>query len=230
MLFVKSFPLNVVRKGACSFLMLSVVLVSASLPAFARTGSGSRPSARPVARLISTSESVVGNRAVRPRYVPPVRSHKPSVVAASASSASVVVTASAPVNASGDEQRVLELVNARRRERGLSPLTCDGGLMRMARLHASNMAHQDFFDHIGPDGTDAVARARTVGLRGWRALGENIAYNQGSNDAAAFAVERWMLSSRHRENILSASYTHTGLGVARASDGRIFFTQVFMMR
>jgi uncharacterized protein YkwD len=142
----------------------------------------------------------------------------------------VVVTASAPVNASGEEQRVLELVNAQRRARGLGPLTCDGGLMRMARLHASNMAHQDFFDHVGPDGTDAVARARTVGLRGWRALGENIAYNQGFKDAAAFAVERWMLSSRHRENILSASYTHTGLGVARASDGRIIFPQVFMMR
>jgi uncharacterized protein YkwD len=228
MQFLNSFPLSVARKGTCGIVALSFCLISLNLSVSARTGGVTTTPARPVARLISTSDSVAGNRA-RSRYVPSVPNirNKPTVVAPSAAPSSMAV---ATVVASGDEQRAIDLVNEQRRARGLSPLACDGGLMRLARLHASNMAHQDFFDHVGPDGLDAVGRADALGLRGWRALGENIAYNQGYKDAAGFAVERWMLSSRHRENILSAAFTHTGLGVARASDGRIFFTQVFMMR
>ncbi|HEV2764235.1 MAG TPA: CAP domain-containing protein, partial [Pyrinomonadaceae bacterium] len=80
------------------------------------------------------------------------------------------------------------------------------------------------------DGRTPSMRAEAAGVRGWRMFGENIAYNQGYEDPAAFAVERWMLSPKHRSNILSRSYTMTGLGVARGSDGRIYFTQVFMTR
>ena len=69
-----------------------------------------------------------------------------------------------------------------------------------------------------------------MGLRGWKALGENIAYNQGYSDPTAFAVERWMVSEKHRENILNGEFTHAGIGIAHASDGRVFFTQVFMER
>ena len=71
-------------------------------------------------------------------------------------------------------------------------------------------------------------RARAAGIRGWRVLGENIAYNQGFDDPSGFAVERWMGSSMHRANILNSQFTRSGIGVARAADGSIYFTQVFM--
>ena len=99
----------------------------------------------------------------------------------------------------------------------------------MARQHSEDMARKNFFSHEGPDG-GTVERARELGIRGWKALGENIAYNQGFEDPAAFAVERWMGSSKHRSNILSEMFTRSGLGIARAADGRIFFTQVFVAR
>ena len=47
---------------------------------------------------------------------------------------------------------------------------------------------------------------------------------------AAFAVARWMQSTKHRGNILNADFKRAGLGVARAADGRVFFTQVFTAR
>jgi uncharacterized protein YkwD len=91
-----------------------------------------------------------------------------------------------------------------------------------------NMARSNSLDHRGPDGRDMAERARSMGIRGWRVLGENIAYNQGFDDPSAFAVERWMGSSKHRANILNRQFTRTGIGVARAGDGSIYFTQVFV--
>jgi uncharacterized protein YkwD len=129
-----------------------------------------------------------------------------------------------------DERRTFDLVNAERARRGLRPLTLDGELMRVARYHSENMASHGRLGHVDRDGLDISGRAELLGLHGWRALGENIAYNQGYDDPTAFAVERWMISSKHRENILNAEFTHAGLGIARAADGRIFFTQVFMRR
>lgn len=134
------------------------------------------------------------------------------------------------VSATSDEQHALNLINAQRQARGERPLVLDAGLMRLARLHSQNMAREDFFDHIDPNGRDAVGRASSLGIRGWRALGENIAYNQNFDDPAAFAVQRWMGSPKHRDNILNSMFTHTGLGVARSADGRVYFTQVFIMR
>ena len=128
------------------------------------------------------------------------------------------------------ERQVFDLINAARRAHGETPLIWDAELNRMARLHSENMARQGFFDHTDPQGRGTVERARDCGIHGWRALGENISYNQGFDDPGAFAAERWMQSPKHRDNILNAGFTHSGLGVAKAADGRIFFTQVFLAR
>jgi uncharacterized protein YkwD len=136
----------------------------------------------------------------------------------------------ARVSATGDERRAFELINAERRARGESSLVWDGELTRMARLHSENMARQNFFDHTDPQGQNMTMRARACGVCGWRAIAENIAYNAGYDDPAAFAVERWLTSPKHRANLLREGFTHSGVGVARAADGRVFFTQVFVTR
>jgi uncharacterized protein YkwD len=176
------------------------------------------PSVRPVARLISSSREVRPERARR-------------VAVASLSSGAGVAVERAPKasSATSIERRAFDLINRERSAKGEEPLVWDEELCRMARQHSEDMARQDFFSHGGPDG-DTVDRARALGIRGWRALGENIAYNQGFDDPAGFAVERWMGSVKHRANILSEMFTRSGLGIARAADGRIFFTQVFVAR
>jgi uncharacterized protein YkwD len=136
----------------------------------------------------------------------------------------------ARVSATGDERRAFELINAERRASGESSLVWDAELTRMARLHSENMARQNFFDHIDPQGQNMTMRARACGVCGWSAIAENIAYNSGYDDPAGFAVERWMKSSKHRANLLRQGFTHSGVGVARAADGRVFFTQVFVTR
>ena len=203
--------------STCSRLtiILAVSISATTVAVHAQTSS-----ARPVARLISSSREVTGTRVRR-------------VTASPLGGAVVAVAAArrAPVTSSATsiERRAFDLINAERRAQGEDPLAWDEELCRMARQHSEDMARQDYFGHEGSDG-GTVERARALGVRGWKALGENIAYNQGFEDPAAFAVERWMGSAKHRANILSGMFTRSGLGIARAADGRIFFTQVFVAR
>ena len=176
---------------------------------------------RPVARLLSTSSPEVSPRErarLVARLYAPTRSYSTASTPASA------------VAATSDERRAFDLINVERQRRGLRPLVWDGALTRIARYHSENMARDGILNHVDRDGLDLRGRAEVLGLRGWKALGENIAYNQGYSDPTAFAVERWMVSEKHRENILNGEFTHAGIGIARASDGRVFFTQVFMER
>ena len=173
---------------------------------------------RPVARLVTAAQPVPKARLV---VAAPIKSAP--VTTAVPSAAMVFV-------ATSDEQRAFDLINAQRVENGMKPLVWDEQVFHVARLHSESMAHEDFFAHTNTEGLDAASRARRAGLKGWNALGENISYNQGFDDPSAFAVERWMQSVKHRANILRAEFTHAGLGVARAADGRVFFTQVFVTR
>ena len=209
-----------------------ILLVSLSFmapAALARNGGNGAPKEtgrtveRPVARLVGTVYTEVPGR-VRARQVARVASP------AAARSYATAPVASAAVGATGDERRAFDLINRERQRRGLSQLAWDGGLVRLARHHSQNMARSGFLSHVDRDGLDLKARAQTLGLRGWRTIGENIAYNQGYDDPTAFAVERWMVSEKHRENAMSGEYTHAAVGIARASDGTYYFTQVFMRR
>ena len=169
---------------------------------------------RPVARMI-------GSSGPRPVLAAP---------GSCGARASFVAASSAPAAPNAAERRAFELVNEERRARGQQPLLWDGELTRLARQHSENMARQNFFSHTDRDGLDTADRAALGGVCGWRAIAENIAYNQGFDDPVGFAVERWMQSAKHRENILRTAFTHAGIGVASGSDGSVYFTQVFVAR
>ena len=175
---------------------------------------GQSSSRRPVARLITASRQPVQ---------PPQMQHpaytRPAAVAA----------ASAPVAANSLERQAFDLINAERAKNRLPPLAWDGELCGVARLHSENMGRYHFFDHEGPDGKDVLDRVAARGIM-WKALGENIAYNQGYDNPAQFAVDQWMHSPKHRANILRGSFTHSAIGIVRTADGRVYLTQVFITR
>lgn len=128
------------------------------------------------------------------------------------------------------ERRAFDMINAQRVANGREPFVWDAELCRLARLHSENMAHTGSLNHVGSNGLDTAARARAQGIVGWKALGENIAYNQGYDDPSAFAVERWMISGKHRANAMNAFFTRSAIGIAQSADGSFYFTQVFMAR
>jgi uncharacterized protein YkwD len=189
--------------------------------AFAARVEAQSANAHPVARLIATTSAAPHSEAITTSASCNMRAR---YVTASGSASSVNFTATS------QERRAFDLINRERASRGEAALMWDGELARMARQHSENMARDNFLSHTDREGRDTPARAVACGVCGWRALAENIAYNQGFDDPVAFAVERWMGSDKHRDNILRAGFTHAGLGIAKAADGSVYFTQVFVTR
>lgn len=128
------------------------------------------------------------------------------------------------------EKRAFEQTNLVRVKHGLPPFTWDADICRMARNHSENMSRGGYFSHMTPGGLRLRDRARAAGILRFSVLGENIAYTQGYDDPAVFAVEQWMQSSKHRANILSTEFRGMAIGSFVAPDGSIYLTQTFITR
>ena len=135
-----------------------------------------------------------------------------------------------PASASDVERRAFELTNAERQAGGLRLLMWDESLAKLARLHSQNMADDHFFSHRSPDGEMVDDRANKLGIVRWIGIGENIAYLNGYADPATIAVEKWMHSALHKQNILNGQWQTSAVGAATDKDGKIYLTQVFIMR
>ncbi len=140
------------------------------------------------------------------------------------------VKSSVLVNVGSIERAAFEILNQKRRERGLQPLVWNVDLCNVARGHSQNMSEFQFFAHRGLDGKMVSDRADDRGLGKWQAIGENIAFNRGFQDPVAKAVEGWLGSPTHMRNLLDDKWKESAIGVAVAEDGSYYFTQVFLVR
>lgn len=142
-----------------------------------------------------------------------------------------LVSPSLTLNETETERLVYEQINERRVANGLEPLVWQSGLHAAAHNHSRDMRERDFFAHENPDG---VSPATRIGRAGVDCLvtGENIvemARNNHEDRLAGDIVEAWMDSSGHRENLLSSTWTRTGVGVV-ADDEAVYVTQTFCLR
>lgn len=131
-----------------------------------------------------------------------------------------------PAEIAAMEREVVQQINAIRQERGMGALQPNPTLAQVARDYSCLMARRDFFSHTGPDGDTVADRVHEAGVA-YRLVGENLARNTNAPQPVEAAVQGWMNSEGHRENILRAGFTETGVGVCR-DDARYFFTQVFL--
>lgn len=128
------------------------------------------------------------------------------------------------------EQQTFAEINRLRAKIGEPPLVWSDDVAKIARLHSTNMAEQKFFSHRGLDGSMVDDRADKFGLSDWRQIGENIAFIRGVDHPVDIAVEKWMESPAHRQNLLNKAWTESAIGIAIAADGTVYFTQVFLLR
>lgn len=105
-------------------------------------------------------------------------------------------------------QRVLDLLNAARRQAGLQPLTASGSLQATATNYSRVLAVQGRIDHTGPDGATMTDRITASGYA-WSLSAENLAAGQPTPDAV-FAS--WINSPAHRANILNPTLRDIGIG------------------
>lgn len=120
------------------------------------------------------------------------------------------------------EKEIFQLINEYREKNGLEPLQYSDAVADIAERHSRRMANKDVpFGHTGfQDRYNALKKE----LPDMTAGAENVAY--GADDAAE-AVELWLHSAGHKKNI-RGNFTHTGISVVRDSDGRLYFTQLFV--
>ncbi|WP_077356419.1 CAP domain-containing protein [Virgibacillus halodenitrificans] len=126
----------------------------------------------------------------------------------------------------GFEYQLFDLTNAARVEHGLSPLNWDEHVRKTARDHSLDMAENNYFSHVNPDGQSPFERMREDGI-GFQIAGENIAAGQISS---IFAHEGLMNSLGHRENILKEEYRTLAVGVAFNKDSMPFYTENFITK
>ena len=125
------------------------------------------------------------------------------------------------------ESEVFQLVNKERVRARLGGLAWDHRLAGLARDYSRQMAREGFFDHDDPEGRTVIDRAQSARLKNWSIIGENLFFCEPHSHFASTAIRGWMKSRTHRTNILDREWTATGVGIANASDGSIFITQVF---
>ncbi|MEZ4357741.1 MAG: SafA/ExsA family spore coat assembly protein [Eubacteriales bacterium] len=119
------------------------------------------------------------------------------------------------------EQRVVDLTNQKRAENGLSPLTVNWELSRVARYKSQDMHDNKYFSHTSPIYGSPFTMMTNFGIK-YRTAGENIAMGQTTPEAV---VNAWWNSPGHKANMLNASFTQIGVGYVQ--DGN-YWTQMFI--
>lgn len=114
-------------------------------------------------------------------------------------------------NISPDE--VVRLTNEKRTEAGLLPLSLNSTLSQAAQAKGADMLNKGYWAHVAPDGTQPWTFFTNFGYR-YRYAGENLARDFSSPSSA---VEAWMNSPSHRENLLSSKYKEIGIGVVEGN-------------
>ena len=125
------------------------------------------------------------------------------------------------------EQRIFDAVNDARARRGVPVLRWNARIAEQARHHSRRMLERHFMSHDDPQAGGPGNRLSMAGIA-WRACAENIYEQYGDRDPARSSVQSWLQSSGHRRNMLSATYTDTGIGVAISRNGEYLITQMFV--
>jgi uncharacterized protein YkwD len=101
-------------------------------------------------------------------------------------------------------------LNGFRKQNGLKPLSQNATLTTLAKAHAADMARRQTLDHAG------FYAARVP--RG--AAAENVSY--GCSNLSC-AIQQWIDSPPHRENMLRLNLKRYGLGSAMSASGQRYW-------
>jgi uncharacterized protein YkwD len=116
--------------------------------------------------------------------------------------------------------------NQQRANKGVAPLAIDAQLVDVARQRSQTMANTNCFSHTAC-GPTAFELLGGIGYF-YQIAGENIARNNYPDaQTVEVAMNGFIASTGHYNNIVDARYTKVGIGVAFGANGMKYFTVVF---
>ena len=129
-----------------------------------------------------------------------------------------------PANAGAMQAELIDQLNAERKARGLAAVRLSATLDKAAQGHACDNAKRMSISHVSSDGSNLQTRLRRAGYA-YRTAAENTGRGFGSG---ARAVQWWMNSPKHKDNILIAQVRDVGIGIAMSSapDSRLHWILV----
>ncbi len=124
------------------------------------------------------------------------------------------------------EQQILVLVNEERQRNGARALTSQSNLDSYARAWSDKMISQDFFEHSELNIPFPSTAGENIGETPihYNVVGYGSTYS--NNDMANCFVSGWIGSPGHHENMISKSFSMTGIGVA-CDSSKCRATEVF---
>lgn len=125
------------------------------------------------------------------------------------------------------ERELHSAVNSVRAERHLVSLTRHASLDEVARAHSQDMATRRYLSHDNPDGENPVDRLQRGTTPEFSLAGENVGLTTRAVPNREI-LNGWMHSPVHRDNLLAPAWNATGIGIAAADDGRLYYTQVYV--
>jgi uncharacterized protein YkwD len=120
------------------------------------------------------------------------------------------------------EAAVLTQINTVRREHGLVALRLNGRLEVAAAQLSQDMGSRGYFKHESADGSAFWKRVqRSYGAKGYGlwSVGENLLWSSPDVNAS-HALEMWMNSPPHRENLLTARWREVGISAVHVTGAR----------
>jgi uncharacterized protein YkwD len=125
------------------------------------------------------------------------------------------------------EEALFHEVNAVRADRHLLTMRRVPDLDRVARAHSADMARRGYLSHETPEGANPVDRLARAGVSGFSLAAEN-AGRTDRPDPNREILQGWLHSQSHRENLHAPPWNATGVGIARAPDGALVYTQIYL--
>jgi hypothetical protein len=114
-------------------------------------------------------------------------------------------------------RNIISQTNDKRAENSFGPLTESESLDKAAELKLSDMFAGNYWEHVSPSGVQAWDFMKQAGYT-YKYAGENLA--KGYYDSGT-VVDAWMDSKTHKDNLLNANYTETGVAVGSGKlDGK----------
>lgn len=126
-------------------------------------------------------------------------------------------------SASAQEQMMFNLLNSDRKNNGLSALTLDPELCRIARIKSCDMRDNHYFAHQSPTYGRVKDMLTSFGYA-YNSAGENIAHHATTEKAQA----AFLSSPDHRRNLLSSAWKKVGIGICFDQNGFVYVTQIFV--
>ena len=106
-----------------------------------------------------------------------------------------------------DLNYIVNTINKIRKDNGLEELVSNYNLNTSAREKAEDMVNRDYWSHADPDGNMAWNLIKNAGYN-YQKAGENLAKDYDNIGA----IEAWLASPSHLENILSPYFSDIGYG------------------